>query len=161
MIKSAVSSALLATTLSASLMAQQTPTTQMLDAKLLHATGEELLKQAKTSKDGLAAKMLLVRPDSNAQIAVRAMSGLAEVHQEAADLMFVLEGSGQILLGGAVVNGKEIAPGEIRGDKIEGGEMRALHIGDVLRIEPGVPHQVLLSPGGAIQYIMVKTSRTK
>ena len=44
--------------------------------------------------------------------------------------MHVLEGRATVVTGG-----------EIRGEKLEGGERRELHEGDVLAIPNGVPHQ--------------------
>jgi uncharacterized protein GlcG (DUF336 family)/uncharacterized RmlC-like cupin family protein len=56
--------------------------------------------------------------------------GEPELHEREVDVMRVVGGSATIVTGG-----------EIRGDRIEGGEARRLSEGDVLAIPSGVPHQ--------------------
>jgi mannose-6-phosphate isomerase-like protein (cupin superfamily) len=143
------------------LVAQQTPPSEMLDAKTIHATGDELLKQAKVAKDGLAFKVFFNRADGNEQMAVRVKSGLGEWHHDFEDVLIGLEGEGQIVTGGKILNGKETAPGEIRGDGVSGGKMQPFRAGDVIRIEAQVPHQVLLAPGATIKYFAVKVKVAK
>ena len=56
--------------------------------------------------------------------------GAPEIHEREVDVMRVVEGSATVVTGG-----------EIRGDRIEGGESRRVDEGDVLAIPSGVPHQ--------------------
>ncbi len=70
----------------------------------------------------------------------REKPGLGEVHTQDADLIYVLEGTATIVTGGTLVDGKNIAPDEIRGASIQGGETRRLKKGDVMIIPNGVPH---------------------
>jgi len=137
-------------------VAQQVPPSQMIDAKTLRATGDDLLKQAKVAKDGIAYKILLNRPDGNEQIAVRVKSGQGEWHHDFADVMIVLEGHARVVTGGEVINGKETAPGEIRGDGLKGGTTQEFGPGDTIRIEAQVAHQILLAPGATFRYFVVK-----
>ncbi len=142
--------------LAVSLAAQQPPPSQMLDAKTLRATGDDMLRQAKVAKDGIAYKVLLNRPDGNEQIAVRVKSGQGEWHHDFADVLIVLEGHARIVTGGEIINGKQTAPGEIRGDGVKGGTTQEFGPGDTIRIEAQVPHQILLAPGGMLRYFVVK-----
>src|SRR5690349_21339141 len=48
--------------------------------------------------------------------------GLAEIHTQATDVIYVVEGSATFVTGGTALEPKEIAPGETRGRAIEGGE---------------------------------------
>jgi uncharacterized protein GlcG (DUF336 family)/mannose-6-phosphate isomerase-like protein (cupin superfamily) len=66
--------------------------------------------------------------------------GVVEVHQKDADIMYVLKGSATILTGGKLLDGKTVAPDEIRGSQLDGGEARNLVPGDVLIIPRGEPH---------------------
>jgi glc operon protein GlcG len=66
--------------------------------------------------------------------------GLAEVHEQDADIIYVLEGSATFVTGGAVENGKPTGPGEVRGSAITGGEARRIAKGDVLIVPSGTPH---------------------
>lgn len=66
--------------------------------------------------------------------------GVVEVHQKDADIMYVLKGSATILTGGKLLDGKTVAPDEIRGSQLDGGEAHTLAPGDVLIIPHSVPH---------------------
>ena len=70
----------------------------------------------------------------------REAPGEAEVHEHETDVFYVLEGSATFVTGGSVVDPRIVAPGEIRGSAIRGGESRRLTAGDVVVIPRGVPH---------------------
>jgi glc operon protein GlcG len=52
--------------------------------------------------------------------------GQAEVHRDEADVIYIQDGAATLITGGAVVDPKETASGEIRGTAIDGGETRTL-----------------------------------
>jgi uncharacterized RmlC-like cupin family protein len=60
------------------------------------------------------------------------------------------------LVGGTLVGGETTAPHEKRNGTIEGGIRQKLAPGDVVRIPPRVPHQVLLDSGKEFTYLVVK-----
>ena len=66
--------------------------------------------------------------------------GQAEIHTLDTDIVYVLEGTATFVTGGTAVDPKTIAPNEIRGTAIDGGESRALVKGDVIVVPHGVPH---------------------
>lgn len=66
--------------------------------------------------------------------------GLAEIHTHATDVIYVVEGSATFVTGGTALESKEVAPGEIRGRVIEGGETHQISKGDVVVVPAGVPH---------------------
>ena len=66
--------------------------------------------------------------------------GIAEIHTRDTDIAYILQGSATLVTGGAVADAKEIAPEELRGTAIQGGETRRLVAGDVVVIPNGVPH---------------------
>jgi glc operon protein GlcG len=70
----------------------------------------------------------------------RDKAGIAEVHEQDADIIYVQEGSATFVTGGSVVDPKPTAPGEIRGKEIAGGETRTITKGDVLIVPAGTPH---------------------
>ena len=70
----------------------------------------------------------------------REKPGMAEVHLEDADIVYVLEGTATLVTGGTVAEPKTMAPGEIRGSSIQGGETRQLVKGDVIVVPSGTPH---------------------
>jgi glc operon protein GlcG len=85
----------------------------------------------------------------------REAPGQVEVHTKDTDILHVLTGTATLVTGGALVDGKEIAPEEIRGTSVTGGESRELRPGDVVVIPNGVPHWFKDVPG-PITYYAVK-----
>jgi len=66
--------------------------------------------------------------------------GEAEIHLKDADIMYVLKGSATVVTGGSLLDGKTVAPDEVRGTRLDGGEAHALAPGDVLIVPHGEPH---------------------
>lgn len=66
--------------------------------------------------------------------------GQAEIHALDTDIVYVLEGTATFVTGGTAVEPRTIAPNEIRGSAIDGGESRKLVKGDVIVVPHGVPH---------------------
>jgi len=81
--------------------------------------------------------------------------GMAEVHEADADIIYVLEGSATLVTGGTIENGRTIAPSEIRGSGIEGGDVRHIAKGDVLIVPHGTPHW-FQEVSGPLNYYVVK-----
>jgi mannose-6-phosphate isomerase-like protein (cupin superfamily) len=78
-----------------------------------------------------------------------------EIHKNEADLFYVIDGSATQVLGGTVIGGKETAPGQIRGSKIDGGVTYHLGKGDVMWVPAGVPHWFPEIPE-PLSYLLVK-----
>jgi glc operon protein GlcG len=70
----------------------------------------------------------------------REKPGMAEVHTKDADIVYVLEGTATLVTGGVALDTKTVAPDEIRGSAISGGETRQLVKGDVAIVPAGTPH---------------------
>ena len=85
----------------------------------------------------------------------RDKAGAVEVHEQDADIIYVLEGSATLVTGGEIIGGKLIAPGEIRGTDVKGGETRTISKGDVIIVPAGTPHWFKEVPG-PINYYVVK-----
>jgi glc operon protein GlcG len=70
----------------------------------------------------------------------RDSAGMAEVHLDHTDVIYVLDGSATFVTGGSVEAGATTAPREIRGTAIRGGDTRRIAKGDVLIVPNGTPH---------------------
>jgi glc operon protein GlcG len=84
----------------------------------------------------------------------REKPGQAEVHTKDADVIYVLQGSATFITGGQAVDSKTIAPDEIRGSSINGGETRKIAKGDVIIVPHGVPHQFLEVTNPFLYYVV-------
>jgi len=85
----------------------------------------------------------------------RVAPGQAEIHTLDTDVIYVVDGSASLVTGGKAVDAKEIAPNEIRGTKIEGGEEHQITQGQVIVIPNGVPHQ-FTAVAGELHYFVCK-----
>jgi uncharacterized protein GlcG (DUF336 family)/mannose-6-phosphate isomerase-like protein (cupin superfamily) len=84
----------------------------------------------------------------------REKAGLAEVHTLDTDIIYVLDGEADFVTGGKVVEGKEVAPNEIRGSAIDGGDERRLKRGDVITVASGTPHWFREVRGPFLYYVV-------
>jgi len=71
----------------------------------------------------------------------RVRPGEVEYHEHAVDVMHVVQGRATVVTGGELIEPREVAPGELRAERSEGGTPHELAEGDVLAIPNGVPHQ--------------------
>lgn len=70
----------------------------------------------------------------------RDQPGQAEIHTLDTDIIYVMQGTATFVTGGTAAEGKEIAPNEIRGSRIDGGDTRQLKKGDVIIVPNNTPH---------------------
>lgn len=96
-------------------------------------------------KDQVAAAFakgmpLLEVPQYKIHASRRSAGGMVEIHEHETDVVYVLEGSATFVTGGTLLGANTVAPGEIRGSDIQGGETRTLVKGDVVVVPPNTPH---------------------
>jgi mannose-6-phosphate isomerase-like protein (cupin superfamily) len=90
----------------------------------------------------------------------RDSTGGLEQHADWTDIFVIEAGSATLLSGGVLEGGKEATPGELRGGTARGATRAPLHVGDVVVIPAGTPHQMLLSAGERVSYLAFKVART-
>jgi len=98
---------------------------------------------------------LLETPGYKVHASRRVEPGQAEIHTLDTDVIYVVDGSATLVTGGKVTDTKEIAPNEIRGTKIEGGQDHQITKGEVIIIPNGVPHQ-FTAVSGELHYFVCK-----
>jgi len=126
-----------------------------LSSPILLERAAYLRKLAKHG-DGSAGEVLKEYPQHAIHLLVRSRNGGAELHENFADLFFVLEGRAALVTGGTVADAKIIAPGEVRGSSVEGGIHQELRAGDVAHVPAGVPHQMLLAVEETVTCLVMK-----
>ena len=85
----------------------------------------------------------------------RVEPGQAEIHTLDTDVIYVVDGSATLVTGGKVRDAKPIAPNELRGSKIEGGQEHHIGKGDAVVIPNGLPHQ-FTAVSGELHYFVCK-----
>jgi mannose-6-phosphate isomerase-like protein (cupin superfamily) len=132
-----------------------------------HRSTAELLERAKhlqelaAKSDGSASETLEKYPHHYTMLAFRQHSGGGELHQNFADIFYILDGRASVLTGGSLVDEKQTGPSELRGKSVEGGSRQELKAGDVVHIPAGMPHQMLLAEGQSVTYYVVKVEETR
>jgi len=114
------------------------------------------LRKLARAGNGSASETLREYPQHAAMLSFRGRSGEAEVHEKFADLFYVLHGDATLVTGGAVVKARTEAPGETRGERIEGGVQRPLRPGDVAHVPAGLPHQMILAGDKTLTCFVLK-----
>jgi mannose-6-phosphate isomerase-like protein (cupin superfamily) len=105
---------------------------------------------------GSSGSTLMATGNLALKTSVRTSSGGAEIHAHYDDLMIVEQGSATLITGGTVVDAKTDANGETKGPRIEGGVSRTIHVGDVVIVPAGEPHQLLIAPGTLYSALVAK-----
>ena len=130
--------------------------------QLDHWTSAVLLERAaylhKMAKhgDGSAGETLKEYPQHWAMLSCRSRDGEAEVHENFADVFYVLDGRATLVTGGAVAGARLTKPGETRGISIEGGVRQELRAGDVAHVPANLPHQMLVAGEQTVTCLVMK-----
>jgi quercetin dioxygenase-like cupin family protein len=88
----------------------------------------------------------------------RETPGQAEVHTRDTDIVYVLQGHAVFITGGTAKDLRTVAPDELRGPGIEGGETHHLRAGVVIVVPSGTPHW-FKSIDGPFLYYVVKVTK--
>ena len=128
-----------------------------------HWTGASLkdLEQTLKSEADASAHHMSVRrlgdfPQDKFMLSRRQTDGMPEWHENQADVFFVQSGSATLVVGGTLVGAESTEPHEKRNGTIQGGVRQKLSAGDVVRIPPKVPHQLLLDGSPEFTYFVIK-----
>ena len=125
-------------------------------ADSLKQLDQTLKVEAGKNTHHIAVEHLKDFPNDQFMLSRREADGIVEWHETQADIFFVQSGSATLLVGGTLVGGETVEPHEKRNGTIQGGVRRKLSAGDVVRIAPKVPHQILLDGAQNFTYFVVK-----
>jgi len=145
---------LLLATLAVPAWAQSGGKAEVFAAPAVRSQETALAAQAATS--GSASTTLADYGSHKVQISVRTVSGGAEIHAHFDDVMIVQQGSATLITGGSIVDAKTNADGETKGTSIEGGKSQTIASGDIITVNAGVPHQLLIPAGTTYSALVIK-----
>jgi mannose-6-phosphate isomerase-like protein (cupin superfamily) len=112
-----------------------------------------LIAKAKAERkdgQGVVAEPILSLAPYRATLEYRAGSAPASVHENDAELMYVIEGAGTIVTGGTLTDAKRTNPTNLSGTGIEGGTPQPFAKGDFIIVPENTPHQTAPTSGGVI-----------
>jgi mannose-6-phosphate isomerase-like protein (cupin superfamily) len=112
-----------------------------------------LVDKAKADRKGdapLVPEPILLLAPYKAMLEYRPATAPAALHEKDAELMVVLDGTGNIVTGGKIVNEERVNAANTRGPSIDGGRSQAVVKGDMLIVPANTPHQVIPTGGAPI-----------
>jgi mannose-6-phosphate isomerase-like protein (cupin superfamily) len=142
----------LATTVASSAFAQQSATPPMT-AFMNNKEIMGLIDKAKAERKGdapLVAEPILLLAPYKAQLEYRPGTSPAAFHEKDAELMVVLDGTGNIVTDGKLVDEKRVNANNLSGSSIADGVSHAVVKGDMIIIPANTPHQVIPTGGAPI-----------
>ena len=119
------------------------------------------LHQLARQGDGSAGETLKAYPRHSAILSFRSRDGEAEIHENFADVFYILDGRTTLVTGGKVVGARLTKPGETRGSSIEGGTRQELRAGDVAHVPAGLPHQMLVAGDKTVTCLVLKVEENQ
>jgi len=134
---------------SASAQQGAAPTTQYMSEKDIMG----LIEKAKADRKGdapLVPEPILLLAPYKAQLEYRPGTAPAALHEKDAELFVVLQGTGDIVTGGKLVDEKRVNAANLSGSSIADGQSHTVVKGDMLLVPPNTPHQVIPSGGAPI-----------
>ena len=140
--------------LAAPMLAQSHGKADVFSAQDVKAKLASLAPQARTA--GSSGITLADYGSHKLQLSERTSSGGAEMHAHFDDVMIVEQGSATLITGGTMIAPKTEADGETKGTGIRGGTTRKLTAGDVVTVNAGVPHQLLIPAGTLYSALVIK-----
>ena len=112
-----------------------------------------LIAKAKADRKGdapLVAEPILQLAPYRSQLEYRPGTAPAALHEKDAELFVVLQGAGDIVTGGKLVDEKRVNANNLSGAKIANGDSHKVTVGDTLLVPANTPHQVIPSGGKPI-----------
>ena len=138
-----------AATLTSGALAQQPATTQYMSEKDIIALIEKAKADRKNDAPLVPEPILQLAP-YKAQLEYRPLKAPAALHEKDAEVFVVLQGAGDIIVGGKLVNEKRVNAANLTGTDIADGQTHHVTHGDMLIVPNNTPHQVIPTGGAPI-----------
>ncbi len=140
---------LLAVAVPVASQAADTDQTQFMSHKAIMG----LIAKAKADRKGnapLVPEPILQLAPYRAQLEYRPGTAPAALHEKDAELFVVLQGTGNIVTGGKLVDEKRVNANNLSGSSIANGDSHKVMVGDMLLVPANTPHQVIPAGGKPI-----------
>lgn len=112
------------------------------------------IEEAKTK--GSVARVLENFDSYRTMLWVLGRSSGADVDAHWDEIVLAEQGGATLVTGGRVIDGQTDANGETHGMRIEGGRFQSVGAGDIVTIQAGTPHQMLLPPGTVFSAFVIQ-----
>jgi mannose-6-phosphate isomerase-like protein (cupin superfamily) len=131
--------------LAAGLLAGQTYAQNPADMKSMSSSADIAAMIAKAKRERKSDQPTFTQPilkfaPYTASLEYRAAVGPAAIHETEAEMFYVIEGSGTLVLGGKLANEKRSNAHNLTGTAIEGGSSQKVAKGDFFVVLENTPH---------------------
>lgn len=99
-------------------------------------------KNERKENQAIVVKKILQLAPYKANLEYRASIGRASIHEKEAELIYVIAGSGKIVIGGALVNEIRSNPTNLSGTAIDGGTSQNISKGDFIIVPENTAHWI-------------------
>jgi mannose-6-phosphate isomerase-like protein (cupin superfamily) len=89
-------------------------------------------------------------------LVLRGKTADAEFHKTEEDVYIGQRGHATFIIGGEMVDPKNMPRKQMRASSIRGGMKRELRAGDILHVPRAIPHQLVIAPGEQFMYLLFK-----
>ena len=89
-------------------------------------------------------------------LVLRGQTGTSELHETESDLYIAKRGTATLVIGGKLVDAKQLSRRQRRGTAIRGGQSQALSPGDIVHVPVAIPHHLIIDPADPFKYILIK-----
>ena len=111
--------------------------------------------------EGTASEELKAFPGHSAMLSVRQRSGMAEVDEDCAQLLIVLEGRATMVTGCKIEDASHTRTSQVANSASSSGSSQELRAGDVVHIAAGTPYQLLLSGDRTLSCLVIRIKETE
>jgi mannose-6-phosphate isomerase-like protein (cupin superfamily) len=141
---------ILAATVTSGALAQQQPAPSLFMSEKDILGLIEKAKADRKNDAPLVPEPILQLAPYKAQLEYRPLKAPAALHEKDAELFVVLQGTGDIITGGKLVDEKRVNAANLTGSDIADGQTHHVVKGDVLIVPNNTPHQVVPTGGAPV-----------
>jgi hypothetical protein len=124
------------------------------DAKRIEAAADRL--EAQLGDRAMVFETIGSYEGHSVYLVLRGRTGLAEFHETESDLYVVKRGRATFVVGGELVEPRELPRRQRSGSAIRGGARQVLAPGDIVHVPEAVPHHLVLDSGEPFLYLLIK-----
>lgn len=124
------------------------------DAARVEAAADRL--EARLDDEAMVFETLGNYEGHSIYLVLRGRTGSAELHETESDLYVAKRGRASFVIGGELVEPRELPRHQKRGSAIQGGSRQAIAPGDIVHVPEAVAHQLILEPGEPFMYLLIK-----
>lgn len=124
------------------------------NADSIEAAADKLEKEL--GDKGMVFEIIGNHKGHSLYLVLRGKTGTSENHLTESDYYISKRGTATLIIGGELIEPKELARKQIRGTGIKGGVSHTLKPGDFIHVPPNTPHHLIIGTEQPYMYLLFK-----